>query len=59
MVDPLSYFSLQPVLHNWINKDRDMYYSVCGMLHIRVAHEVISSLAIRMVHYHLSNAIQP
>ena len=34
MVDPLSYFSLQPVLHNWCNKDRGTCYPVCGMVHI-------------------------
>ena len=35
MVDPLSYFSFQPVLHDWCNKDRDMCYPVCGMVHIK------------------------
>ena len=34
-VDPLSYFSFQPVLHDWCNKGRDMYYPVCGMVHIK------------------------
>ena len=28
MVDPLSYFSLKPVLHDWC-------YPVCGMVHIK------------------------
>ena len=32
-VDPLSYLSLQPVLHDWCNKARGMYYPVC--LHIK------------------------
>ena len=27
-VDPLSYFSFQPVLHDWCDKDRGMYYPV-------------------------------
>ena len=31
MVDPLSYFSFQPVLHN----GRGMCYPVCGMVHIK------------------------
>ena len=35
MVDPLSYFSFQPVLHDWCNKDRSMWYPVCGMMHIK------------------------
>ena len=35
MVDPLSYFSFQAVLHNWCNKGRGMCYSVCGMTHIK------------------------
>ena len=30
-VDPLSYFSFQPVLHDWCNKGRGMCYPVCGM----------------------------
>ena len=34
-VDPLSYFSFQPVLHDWCNKGRGMCYPVCGMLHIK------------------------
>ena len=28
--DPLSYFSFQPVLHNWCNKGRGMCYPLCG-----------------------------
>ena len=35
MVDPLSYFSLQPVFHDWCNKGRGMCYPVCGMVHIK------------------------
>ena len=34
-VDPLSYFSFQPVLHDWCNKGRGMCCSVCGMAHIK------------------------
>ena len=34
-VDPLSYFSFQPVLHDWFNKGSGMYYHVCGMMHIK------------------------
>ena len=34
-VNPLSYFSFQPVLHDWCNKGHGMYYSVCGMMHIK------------------------
>ena len=32
---PLSYFSFQPVLHNWCNKGHGLYYPVCGMMHIK------------------------
>ena len=35
MVDPLSYFSFQPVLHDWCNKGCGMCYPVCGMVHIK------------------------
>ena len=34
-VDPLSFFSFQPVLHDWCNKGRGMCYPVCGMVHIK------------------------
>ena len=34
-VNPLSYFSLQPVLHDWCNKGCGMCYPVCGMVHIK------------------------
>ena len=35
MVDPLSYCSFQPVLHDWCNKCRGMCYPVYGMVHIK------------------------
>ena len=35
MVNSLSYFSFQPVLHDWCNEDRGMCYHVCGMVHIK------------------------
>ena len=34
-VDPLSYFSFKPVLHDWCNKGCGMCYPVCGMVHIK------------------------
>ena len=34
-VNPLSYFSFQPVPHDWCNKDCGMCYPVCGMVHIK------------------------
>ena len=30
-----SYFSFQPVLHDWCNKGRGMCYPVCGMVHVK------------------------
>ena len=35
MVDPLSYFSFQPVLHDRCNKGCGMCYPVCWMVHIK------------------------
>ena len=35
MVDPLSYFSFKPVLHDWCNKGRGMCYHIYGMVHIK------------------------
>ena len=49
MVDLLSYFLFQSVLHNWYNKGCGMYYHVCGIGHIkepyleRVAHVVVAA----------------
>ena len=34
-VDPLSYFSFQPVLHDWCIKGRGMCYPVYGIVHIK------------------------
>ena len=34
-VDPLSYFSFEPVLHDWCNKGRGMCNPVCGIMHIK------------------------
>ena len=31
----VSYFSFQPVLHNWCNKGCGMYYPVYVMMHIK------------------------
>ena len=33
--NPLSYFSYQPVLHDWCKKGHGMYYPVCRMVHIK------------------------
>ena len=35
MVDPLSYFPFQPVLHDWCNKGCGMSYPVCGIVRIK------------------------
>ena len=35
MVNPLSYLSFSPMLHNWCNKGRTVYYPVCRLLHIK------------------------
>ena len=63
-VDPLSYFSFQPVLHDWCNKGRGMCYPVCGMVHIKEPlllidkrRQRVSFLTIRMVLNHMSDAI--
>ena len=34
MVDPLSYFSIQPVFHDWCNKGHRGCYPVCEMVFI-------------------------
>ena len=35
MIDPLSYFSIQPVLNDWCNKNHGMCYPDCGIVHIK------------------------
>ena len=52
MVDSISYFSFQPVLHNWCNKGHGMCYPVYGMVHI-----IETLLLIGMVLYQWSDAI--
>ena len=58
-----SYFSFQPVLHNWCNKGCGMCYPVCGMVHIKESLLLIDKsslcgyLTIRMVLNHMSDAI--
>ena len=32
---PLSYFSIQPVLHDWFNKGYGMCYPACEIVHIK------------------------
>ena len=32
---PIEHFSFQPVLHDWCNKGRGMYYPVYEMMHIK------------------------
>ena len=61
-VNPLSYFSFQPVLHDWCNKGMGVCYPVCGMVHIKEPLLLIgkSSLcggSIIMVLNHMSDAI--
>ena len=41
MVNPLSYFSFQPVLHDWCNKGRGMCYHVYGVMHIKEPLQII------------------
>ena len=35
MVDPLSYFLYQTVLHDWCNKGHGICYPICEMMHIK------------------------
>ena len=35
IVEILSYFLFQPVLHDWYNKGHGMCYPVCGMVQIK------------------------
>ena len=35
MVNPLRYFSFQPVFHDWCSKGHCICYPVCGMMHIK------------------------
>ena len=34
-IDPLDYFSFQPVLQDWCSKGRGMCYPFCAMVHIK------------------------
>ena len=51
MVDPLKYFSLEPTFHDWCNKDLDMCYPVCGMVHIKISLAAIRRRWVSFSHY--------
>ena len=55
-VDPMSCFSLQPVLHNWCNKCRGMCYLVGRMVHIKES-LTAKRVAYVVALYHMSDAI--
>ena len=38
-------FLFQPVLHNWCNKGRGMFYPVCGMAHIKESLLLIGNIS--------------
>ena len=67
MVDRLSYFLFQPVLHDWCNKCCGMCYPVCVMVHIKEPLLLIGKsspcggsgfpLSLSVVLYHMSDAI--
>ena len=54
MVDPLSYFSFQPMLHDWCNKG--MCYPVYGMVHIKEPLLLIKNVLALNVHIKLSES---
>ena len=52
--DPLTYFSLQPALPNWCNKDRGVCYPVCGMVHIKEPLLLAAAGFLALDLYHMS-----
>ena len=57
MVDPLSYFSFQQVVHDWLNKGRGMCYPVCGMMHIKESEKVAHVAAAGFLSRYLSGPL--
>ena len=68
VMDPLGYFSFQPMPHDWCNKGSGMCYPVCGMMHIKEPLLLIGKsslcggsgfppIAVCVVIYHMSDAI--
>ena len=55
-VDPLNYFSFQPVLHDWCNKGCGMCYPVCGMVHIKEPLLLIDKSSGSGFHFSLSES---
>ena len=45
MVDPLSYVTFQPVIHDRCNKGRGICYPVCWMVHIKEPLLLIGKIA--------------
>ena len=48
-VDPLSYFSFQPVLHDWCNKGCGMCCPVCGIVHIKAVNKNVLSVLLNKI----------
>ena len=69
MVDPLSYFSFHPVLHDWCDKRLWLYTIMSVMLHIKEPLLLIGKIVVDVVAaagfllcrsvvlYHMSDAI--
>ena len=57
MVDPLSYFSFQPVFHDWCTKGHGMCYLVCGMVHIKEPLLLISGFLSRYLNGSLNASL--
>ena len=54
MVNRLSYFSFQPLLHKWRNKRRGMFFSVCGVVHAYKGPLAANRKVQSMKYYYLS-----
>ena len=65
MVDPLSYFTFQPLFHVWCNKGCGMCYHVCRMVRIKEPllltkkSSPCGARQLRACLYHKSDAINP
>ena len=57
MVNPLNYFSFQPVLHDWSNKGCGMCYPVCKMMHIKESLLLSHVVAVGFFFHYLSGPL--
>ena len=48
---------MDTVLHDWCNKDRGIYYPVCGIVHIKESERLVHVAAAGFLSHYLSGPL--